>query len=660
MPLSRRQFLAALSSTSFIVSVHGSQAEPVAPQAADVSLSFPQGVASGDPQSDSVILWTRAEPKTPGLVNLQLQLAEDEDFASLLATQDVSTGPESDYTLRTHVVGLESDRWYFYRFVSASGATSRTGRTRTAPRPDRAKDLRLAFASCQSYEQSYYGSWARMLADDLAAPPGEQLDAVLHVGDFIYERCWHRRIDGGEQARKVPPFPDGVMGEENRYALTLADYRHLYKTYLADPHLQAARARWPFIVTWDDHEFSNNNYQSYSTYGSDIRLEARRRLDANRCWFEFMPAALDELEEQPAYGFRATELAGDEGDNRLAADSLLIYRRLSWGALLDIVITDNRSYRSPPCVPDDLPAALDLPLTTSRLVSITDAGREYNDGQPPEFLPYGSGDVPNPARKRAPGTCLGEAQRDWFLNALAASDKPWKIWANSLPLIPLNLDLSAIPFGGLEDSVISTDAWVGYPWEMSLLVRELWSQQVGGVVSLSGDHHMHGAGGIRHSMADAEAPEVLLDFNVAALASSPLYGDLYMAASESPEFMALVAKETDGVREPTWHNTLLRGSLSSLAYERTGLKTVSQWLGPNAANPGLRFVDTTHQGYGIAHFSANRLKVQLVGVERTLEAFTEPPPVIYTARFDVPAWQGGESPVLNGPAFTGQPPFPYG
>ena len=101
--------------------------------------------------------------------------------------------------------------------------------------------------------------------EDQNAAEDDRIHFVLHLGDFIYERCWDERLDGSPQSRKVPPFPDGVGAPGSRDAVSLADYRHLYKTYLSDPHLQEARARWPFICTWDDHEFADDCFQSFTT-----------------------------------------------------------------------------------------------------------------------------------------------------------------------------------------------------------------------------------------------------------------------------------------------------------------------------------------------------------------------------------------------------------
>ena len=434
MILNRRQLLGLLSSGTFLLSA-GVQAA-IKLTGSPQRLRFPQGVASGDPQPDAVMLWTRAEPEDPAdTVMLSLQVAQDPDFTDLvLQAPPLSTGITSDYTLRAFVDNLEPARTYWYRFLGEDGSRSVTGRTRTAPHPDAAAPVTVALAACQNYESGYYGSWARMLADDMAAAEDEQIDFVMHVGDFIYERVFRQRYRGGDQPRLPPPFPDGGNDSRNDYAVSLEDYRHLYRTYLSDPHLQAARARWPFVCTWDDHEFSNNGYQSYSTYNGENRPEPQRKLNANQAWFEFIPMVLSDAGRGgPAHDFVGGKLGADEAENNnTAVDSLCIYRRLRWGRLLDIVITDNRSYRSPHCLPAGFHKQLGLPMNTVKLVEIADGGRDYQAGNPPEFLPYGDGDTPNPA-VGACGTVLGEAQKEWFLEQLKESNATWKIWGNSMP-----------------------------------------------------------------------------------------------------------------------------------------------------------------------------------------------------------------------------------
>jgi alkaline phosphatase D len=352
MTLTRRDLLTLLSGSTFLLNVRASGAGSATSGAAALPLSFPQGVASADPGPNTVMLWTRAVPRGgEAHAAVLLQVATNETFADPLLESRLASSRDSDYTLRAYIEGLEPDTRYYYRFTGSDGSVSRTGRTRTAPAAGQAREARVAFVSCQNYEQGFYSAWARMLADDEAAPPQQQIDFVLHLGDFIYERSWHRRLDGSAPVRTLPPFPDGQENEENRHAVSLADYRQLYRTYLSDPWLQAARARWPFICTWDDHEFSDDCFQSYSNYAPAPRLEARRKYAANQAWFEYIPCVLDELVRQPAHGLRSPRLTGQAlTDNQRARDSLCIYRRLHWGRHLDILLADARSYRSPPCL----------------------------------------------------------------------------------------------------------------------------------------------------------------------------------------------------------------------------------------------------------------------------------------------------------------------
>ena len=664
MPITRRSMLGLISgSTFFLTAAPGAVSAAFAGREGP-ELTFPQGVASGDPQPDGIMLWSRAQPavgfdRSP--VPLVVQLSRNEDFSDLVLQSELSTGPASDYTVRAYINGLDPDSIYYYRFLGGSGSHSRTGRTRTAPAPGAEREVKLAFVSCQNYEEGLYASWARMLADDATAAEEDRIQFVLHLGDFIYERCWHTRRNGSPQARQVPPFPDGGSTERNRFAVSLADYRHLYKTYLSDPHLQEARARWPFVCTWDDHEFANDNFQAYNTYGPTPELQARRKLDANQAWFEYIPAVLEELRDQPAHDFRAADISGEQdSDNRIAQDSLCIYRRMGWGKNLDLLLTDSRSYRSPPCLPAELAGELGLPLNTVELVAIADGGNSYARGNPPDTLPYGDGSTANPARDRAPGTMLGLAQRDWLLDSFSHSKARWKVWGNALPLLPLRLDLSALPFAGYQDSIFNIDSWSGYPHETDHLMQEIAKREISGVVSLSGDHHMHGAGTIRSSTTATDARPVIAEFNVAGISSSPLFEELdYVARRDHPAFQPIVYAQREGDTIPVWNMTMLDGVFAAFTYARTGLATLARWLGPNYANPGLAYVDTTANGYGLARFSAEAAEVELITMDDCRTPFVEAPAIRHTARFQLPAWQAPEAPELEGPGFELGAPFPF-
>ncbi len=632
----RRQFLQIAG--TFMLSA-GLPARAAQQATVSPALSFPQGIASGDPQSDSIILWTRALIPGQDAVPLVVQLSETDDFTEVLVEAPVTASADNDFTVRAYIDDLQPAQRYFYRFLGVDGGQSIVGRTMTAPASDDARPVNLAFASCQNYEQGFFGAWSRMVTEDLAKPQADQIQFVLHLGDFIYERYGYEDRDNQRYVRKLPAYPDGDGDGDLYWADTLADYRHLYHTYLDDPHLQAARARWPFVCTWDDHEFSNNGVQNYNTYGDQPVRQPERKTAANKAWFEYIPALVEDNPQE-----------------------LHIYRTLSWGKHIDLILTDLRSYRSHHPLPHGLVKELALPTTPSQLVEIFDAGKRYNNGSPPETLPFGDGSHPNTARDREPGTMLGPEQKRWFKQQLADSKATWKVWGNALPIMSLRMDLAELPFGDLHNSVLGTDAWSGYPTEYKELMNYLSDQKISNLVSLSGDHHAHGVGSLAIDVDAESAQFVGVDFNVSGISSTPQYaGVLNNGSQNNPDFMQLVAYETDDKLMETWNMTLTQGTLASLAYSRTGLETVADWLSPNEANPGTVYVDSNSNGYGLARFDGDVCQVQLVTVQAPVdESDNKGHPIQHVANFRLPRWSQQQEPQLEGPTFDGPPPFPFG
>ncbi|MEP5766384.1 MAG: alkaline phosphatase D family protein [Halieaceae bacterium] len=635
MDLDRRGFL-RIAGTAYLSA--GLPFAAAATVTAGNAVRFPQGVASADPLPDSVLLWTRASGPDKADIPLIVQLSQSEDFATVLLEATITARADQDHTVRAEIDGLDPGRHYFYRFLATLGGTSRVGRTMTAPDPDVAAPVHLAFASCQNYEQGFYGAWARMLHEDRQRPADQQIQFVLHLGDFIYERYVNEAGFGQRFVRKLPPLPDGATDGVRVWADSLADYRHLYKSHLNDLQLQDARARWPFVCTWDDHEFSNDSFQHFSFYGDEPLAEPNRQQRAHRAWFEYMPARV------PA-----------------PAPDLHIYRSLRWGKLGELLLTDLRSYRSRHPLPHGLREQLQLGADPIELVDIYDGGRAYNNGQPPEKLPFGDGSVDNGARQREPGTMLGATQKQWFKQRLAESDASWKIWGNSLPILPIRLDLGSIPLGGMHDSVIGTDAWNGFPGEYRELMQWLEQQEIAGVVSLSGDHHMQGAATLVTDPDQEGTPAVAVDFNVTGISSTTHFDNvLYSAADGSSDLMQLAARETDGEVKETWNMTMQQGVLASLAYDKTGYRGIGNWLGPNSANPGLAYLDSNSNGYGLASFDNDSCRVELITIEAPLQpSGSEGNPILHSAYFELPSWQAGQQPQLSGPLFKGKAPFPW-
>ena len=151
---------------------------------------FPEGVASGDPDSNSVLFWTRY-PSSGKQAQLTLEVAEDELFERVTASTPVTVSAEADWTCRVLVGGLKPARVYWYRFSDSDGNGSRIGRTVTAPDNDDSRSVRFAFVSCQNANQGAQNAYRRMIFEDLRASESERLDFVLHLGDFIYEIVWY-------------------------------------------------------------------------------------------------------------------------------------------------------------------------------------------------------------------------------------------------------------------------------------------------------------------------------------------------------------------------------------------------------------------------------------------------------------------------------------
>jgi alkaline phosphatase D len=283
---------------------------------------FTLGVCSGDPGDDGFVLWTRLAPDPlegggmgPEPVDVLWEVATDPDLDNVVQAGLVTAFAEHGHAVRVNVRGLASDAWFYYRF-SALGEQSRIGRSRTFPSPldGGVGRMRFALASCQNYEDGFYAAHRDMVAQDL--------DFVLHVGDYIYEYAASPNVP---QARRH-------IGAECE---TVADYRNRYALYRLDPNLQDAHAAYPFIVTWDDHEV-DNNYAGPNAEDDQAATRFRqRRANAYQVYRETMPLS-------PSV--------------RLRGDHLHIFRRLQFGDLATLHVLDTRQYRTDQPCGDALPA----------------------------------------------------------------------------------------------------------------------------------------------------------------------------------------------------------------------------------------------------------------------------------------------------------------
>lgn len=314
--LSRRDALRVIRDASALVFLGGAGACGGGSRS---RVSFPTypfslGVASGDPDSDSVVLWTRlgrtaldgagvAESAVP----VRWEIAEDDAFRRVAATGVADARPELGHSVHAIASGLRPGAEYWYRFY-AGNAESTVGRTKTAP--DRAQSpdsIRFAFASCQNFEHGYFTALEHLAA--------ENADVVFHLGDYIYEA----RFDSSEAVR------DHEAGE----VTTLDEYRGRYETYRSDAQLQLAHASAPWVSTFDDHEV-DNNWAGVVPEDDQTQAELMlRRAAGFQAFYEFMPMRPASMPVGP---------------------EIRVYRALDFGSLMRVFVMDTRQYRTDqPC-----------------------------------------------------------------------------------------------------------------------------------------------------------------------------------------------------------------------------------------------------------------------------------------------------------------------
>ena len=471
MKISRRSFLKAATaigaSLAWVGPARGSRV-----QWQERRDLYPHGVASGDPDSNSVILWTR-RPFADGTDNtrqlLTVEVAEDEAFRRVIAHAQAPVSSAADWTARVLIGGLKPARVYWYRFTDADGNGSRIGRTITAPRPNDTRSVNFAFVSCQDVNEGKLNAYRRMMYEDERARPEDQLGFVLHLGDFIYEVVQYPE-DGATRFDRtiyeVARIPDGGKSGNLHYPLTVDGYRAVYKGYLADPDLQDARARWPFVCIWDNHEFSWQGRQSIVQPGAPPQPGQTVKVAANQAWFEYIPARVQPPSGSLAeFGKVAVENVkidkwdanglGQEPNNLVAIRSLIAYRTFRYGKHLDLLITDQHSFcGDDPSDGEDIGKIYDPSFRgyfSEEAMIALDAGRAYDGGKPPAELHFRDARIPNSRKDTPPRTILGVEQKAWFKEKLRNSTATWKIWGNSLGALDHRVDLQNLPAGMVKN-----------------------------------------------------------------------------------------------------------------------------------------------------------------------------------------------------------------
>jgi phosphodiesterase/alkaline phosphatase D-like protein len=374
--LTRRELVASLGAAGAVAAVPPAWAKTLLPPMRRIGPgAFNDGVASGEPSATAITFWSRLETSRPRS-GARLVVATDPGMRKVVAHATVPTGRGVNGALKARIGRLQPHTEYYFVWESGTNV-SPIGRTRTAPPPGAAQPLNFGVSSCQNYGVGYFNAHS-----DAAAIP--EMDLYLFLGDYIYERA----------ARK-----DTLRGDDID-AVDLATYRAKYALYRSDPGLRELHRIHPVAHIWDDHEVENN----YSDNNPTPALA--QRYAGYRAAFEWLPRM------------------------SFPKDRHRIYRKLPFGGLADVFMTDQRQYRS-----------------------------GSNDGLPRHLL--------------------GDAQMNWLISSLKSSKATWKIVANEVVIASIDYDGSH-----------NGDAWDGYPNDRAQLLGEIERNGIDNVVFMTGDAHV--------------------------------------------------------------------------------------------------------------------------------------------------------------------------
>jgi len=475
---------------------------------------FLHGVASGDPMQDRVILWTRVTPKSGvDQVKIGWQVATDADFNNVITDGTSTTSASQDFTLKVDAAGLEAGTTYHYRFVS-EGMTSTVGTTRTLPTGD-VEAARFLVMSCANYPAGYFNVYH-------AAVQRSDVDAVLHLGDYLYEYGMGEYATDQAEALGRTVLPNGEL-------LSLEDYRQRYAQYRTDLDLQALHSALPFIQVWDDHEVANDSWKNGAENHDENEGDfTARKAAALQAFFEWLPV-------RPA--------AADDQDT--------IYRSFDWGNLLSLHMLDTRligrdeqlSYST---YTDPDTGAFDTDAFTTDLASTT-------------------------------RSLLGAEQLAWLQTQLSESQATWQVLGQQilmgrmlLPAPVATQQMSLGEYGALaqkaqtspgdltdEERAIlaqpsipyNLDAWDGYAYERELVLGT--AQSLGkNLVVVAGDTHNAWANYLTNQNGDTIGAE----FATPSVTSPGLEKYLSIPENEIPASEAAVQSLVDDLEYVNLNN----------------------------------------------------------------------------------------------------------
>ncbi|KJY00786.1 alkaline phosphatase like protein [Zymoseptoria brevis] len=411
-------------------------------------LNFTHGVASGDPYSTSVILWTRASPMVGNVgdnktvsgyaplyghgnysistapVCVEYKVAKDCDFTQVATSGNAYTSSDIDYTIKVEAGNLEPWTRYYYQFnICNSTNASPVGRTKTTPAPhDMVSKVRLAIYSCSNFPFGYFNAYGNPVRK-------ESVDFVIHLGDYIYEYAGNGDYGYGA--------PIGRVNQPERIIYTLQDYRERHATYRTDKDLLLSHQTYPWIPTWDDHEVSDNTYRDGASELNNTEASFvmdggvsvdQRKMNAVRAYFEWMPIRQVEMD-----------------------DNLRIWRNFKIGSLFDLIMLDTRQYDR---------SITDLYWNTDYIHAISnDAGRSM----------------------------MGSRQENWFYNTLGESadrGARWRVIGSQTVFSKVN---ESVSYGNTNP--LDYDAWDGYQANRNRTLNYLTENDIGNNIVIAGDSH---------------------------------------------------------------------------------------------------------------------------------------------------------------------------
>lgn len=388
---------------------------------------FYHGVASGDPASDRVIIWTRLTPDDSGEKQISWRMALDTNLLNIVASGTTVTDEMKDYTVQVDVTGLQANTWYYYEFQH-EGQRSLIGRTKTAPAGS-VNQVRMAVVSCADYQNGLYNAYREIVNRN-------DVDVVIHLGDYIYEY-------GASSSLGRDHVPANEI-------ISLDDYRTRYSHYRLDPDLRLLHQQFPFICVWDDHESANNSWfggaQNHTPGTEGDWFE--RKANAIRAHEEWLPIRKPDIN-----------------------DPLRIYRKISYGSLLDLFMLDTR------------------------LIARDEQGAGNAN-----------------TRK-----LIGEPQFNWLVQEMRNSTATWKIIGQQVMMAPL------LAFG----VTVNNDQWDGYPGERQALLQAILDHNIQNVVVLTGDIHTAWAndipfGAYNNSNPNAVTGSAAVEFVTTSITSQSL------------------------------------------------------------------------------------------------------------------------------------------